>query len=360
MAYLAHLVRRLIFTAVLLWASDHVHAQVRDVADVADFELTVQPRWNPPLPGDPLPVTVRLSCPRAQALALFWLDDQEGTANAPPDFAPFIHANWIEGLHLELVRVESSGQRSIILAANEWPIYRETNSPVVESSPSNVFIRSHRFWLPPSVAQLTQGTYDIEARWIGTNFTDSKLLPPGGVLSAKIVRLDVQPLQDDAEAAMHAERLARQAYRDGDRASARDEALESLRRGRLTPSPDRVETYLLAAISTLELGDLKSSVKILQDLANELPTSDATGLRAELLQSIAFVQPRLQLEAAFEVPRLRISGTTGQDYVVMVSTNLQIWTVLSTNLSVNSTFWVDDPDWSRWQNRFYRSFWLPD
>jgi hypothetical protein len=342
----------------VLFSSVSWSVSAQTPADRPVFELAIEPMWSEPLPGDPLPVTFRLSCPRAQAQALLWLDANEGTNTTAPVFSPAVRSDWADGLDLVLARLETNGQRTLILTGAQWQAYSDTAVLKLDASDGNVFARSRRFWVPPNVVQFAPGAYVLEAQWRGNSYTDPALLPAGGAVSAETLLLGVWPMLTDGDKALHAERLARQAYRDGDKVLARDLALQAIGFGPALSSPDRAETYLLAAVTTLQLKDMKSSVKLLQDLAETLPANDATGLRREVLSSVALLKPNLQVEPSAGALRLKVTGTSGQTYVTMASTNLQNWMPISTNIATEGVFVVDDPGWSALQKRFYRSLWV--
>ena len=319
------------------------------------FRLEVEPAWTPVFAGDPLMVNVRLSFPQAQAEALQWLDDNESTTNTPPQFAPDLGTNWPDGLSLTLSLLGTNGPTLVVTGA-QWTPYLQTMTDVSMIEPM-LFCRSRTFMLPPELAAIAStNSYALDAAWYGTNYADPSLLPPGGVVSAPTSFFSSVIAVTPTDQAAHLERLATQAFQSGSTQSALGLALQAIQADPTLSSPQRVGTYTMASILTLQSGDLKTAVQLLQSLMSLLPAQDNTGLGTEVQGDLDMLRPTLELAPDLQGVRLSVQGFPGQAYTIMSSANLQTWTNLATNVATNGGF--DLVVGANGSARFYRAVWV--
>jgi len=329
--------------------------------DAPAFKLESELPWSRVYQGDPLSVSLRLSCPQSQVKTMQWLDANSGTTNSSPGFLPAIATNWPSGLDLALSRVATNGQKTLLLAGAQWQACMEQPADLYTMLEINLSARLRQFWASPQLASLSStGVYVLDARWYGTNYTDPSWLPSGGVVAAASLTFLVTAPATASQQASHLERLAQQACQDGRNQDALNLAKQALQLDPQLTSHDRQNTYLLAAMLSLQAGDLKSSTQFLQELMALLPVQDATGLRNAIQNDVDVVKPTLDLAAISKGFRLQVQGSPGQPYSILASTNLQTWTALVTNVATNGAFEMLDSNLAKGAKRFYRSQWVPN
>ena len=274
------LITKLAGAALACWSITQAAAATQN------FKLSLEAHWSNPLSGDPLWISVSLSCPEAQKTTLQWLQDHEGDTNSPPNVAPALATNWPAGLNLILVRVETNGTRTVIMTPAQWQSTLQSPSGDLLSLEAELLCHARQFQVPTPIANLQPGQYSVEGFWAGTNFTSQTNLPANGAIQAEALELTVKDPTNVSEQASHADRLAQEEYREGHMQNALDEAQNAIRLEGQPTSPDRTQSYLLAACAQLALGQPKASIQTLQQLIAQLPANDQTGLKDAIQGSL--------------------------------------------------------------------------
>jgi hypothetical protein len=205
------------------------------------LQLAIELGWDNPYPGEPLPVRLYLSSPRADALI-----DAANAGTTRPAESPLsnVIADWPAAVRFELFRVNDDQLRPAGVAL-DWSKLR---LPAFRAIPGNRVAD----WEIPASANLAEGQFMLRATWADTN---------GPELAAE-ARFSLAKPQNDQENAEHAERMALEAYGQNRFAEARRWAEEAVKADRQSTTPQRIRMLLAQADACLAMDDLKAGLEI--------------------------------------------------------------------------------------------------
>jgi hypothetical protein len=205
------------------------------------LQLAIELGWDNPYPGEPLPVRLYLSSPRADALI-----DAAKAGTTRPAESPLsnVSADWPAAVRFELFRVNDDQLRPAEVAL-DWSKLR---LPAFRAIPGNRVAE----WEIPASANLAEGQFVLRATWAGQN---------GPGLAAEALFSLAKP-QNDQENAEHAERMSLEAYGQNRFAEARRWAEEAVKVDRQSTTPQRIRMLLAQADACLAMDDFKAGLDI--------------------------------------------------------------------------------------------------
>jgi len=327
------------------------------------LELSCSLDWPQLYEGDPMTVVVRLQAAQArQALSL----RLAGVTNLPPAFShpiPILAADWPDGLTLNLERVETNGQRRVILGSNDWAGLLVPGQNDALSSRLGLPSFTRQWFVPVSLSQLAPGAYELSLAWNGRGLSASDALALPLPLTAPVTAFTVVAPTNATAQATHLGRLAVQAYLAGQLDSARSlgEAALSLQGASLS-GIEPINTRLLVADIASQQHDYHAAYLALGDLLRQWPNPGLNELGRQILLEQQSLLPTLRLDwsAVRNSSLLTILAKPTQVIIAEESVNLQSWVPFSTNRIDDSGQVTLTPSPSNNSaQRFYRAQWLP-
>ena len=241
------------------------------------LRLSIELGWDNPYAGEPLPIRLYLSSPRAGASA------DTRAAESP---LSTVSADWASAVRFVLYQVNDSQLRPAGVEL-DWSRLRSSDRRAVRGNPV-------ADWEIPASASLPAGEYLLRVTWDA-----GKSIQPGSLDGAELsceVRFEIATPQSDPERAEHAERMALLAYREGRFTEARQLAEEAVKADRQSMTPQRFQMLLAQADACLAMDDFKSGLDICRAIL-KMPLDDR--LTADLTRKVKM------LEALVAKPKAR-------------------------------------------------------
>jgi hypothetical protein len=241
------------------------------------LRLTIELGWDNPYAGEPLPIRLYLSSPKAGASA------DTRAAESP---LSTVGADWPSAVRFVLYQV-NDGQLRPAGSELNWSKLRLPERRALRGNPV-------ADWEIPASARLPAGEYLLRVTWDGRRSIETNSLQ-GSELTTES-RFEIATPQSDPEKAEHAERMALLAYREGQFAKARQLAEEAIKADRQSMTPQRFQMLLAQADACLAMDDFKAGLDIYRSIL-KMPLDDR--LTADLTKKVKV------LEALVAKPKTR-------------------------------------------------------
>jgi hypothetical protein len=328
-------------------------------ANPAEIELSAELEWGPVLAGDPLWLTAQLSSPRWRQEA-FLQRIQNSTEMTAPSPLAGLAAHWVDGISLNLYRIQPGGARNLVLSQDQWRNFRRELAIDGAAWDGILAARSREWMAPGEAAALLEGNYLLIIAWDGTGLIDPGALAVGGVLSETEIFFEVKPITGDTERAAHLRRVAFQKWDSGEDQLARQIAIEALALDPNHRGKEAIETAFIVASASIRLDDYLGAAQALRGITEGSPELAQTHLAEQAAAFFRLLAPELQVvSAGAGLPTmLTVIGHPRQLYALQFSEDLRAWETLQLLPTTASRFTVEDPA-PRSQQSYYRLHWLP-
>jgi hypothetical protein len=322
------------------------------------LEVGANLEWSPVLAGDPLRLTVQLSSPAWRQAALL-----QQAQNLTNELAPAllgVASNWVDGVRLNLYRVQTNGDRTLVLSEKSWPPFLRELASDAGLWDGLLAARSRERMAPSAAAALVDGAYALTVAWDGRGLVDAASLPVGGVVVGPDVVFNVQTAITDAQRAMQLRRLAFQEWDAGQDELARQHGLAALTLEPQNSSKESVETAFVVASANLRLQDYRGVAQSVQAMRDQFPEALPAELGEHALAYLRVLAPELQLvpPSATAPAKLTIIGLPNQTYALQFSSDLRSWTTLRVLTATTNRLEVLDSNAPANGNSYYRVLWL--
>jgi hypothetical protein len=226
------------------------------------LRLTIELGWDNPYVGEPLPIRLYLSSPRADASINADGGQLSSTTPAKSPLAT-VGSDWPSAVRFALYQVNDAQLRPAV-AELDWPKLRAPDRAAFRGNPL-------ADWEIPGSAALPAGEYLLRVTWDGRKSIETRS-PEGSELSSE-VRFAIAAPQSDQERAEHGERMALLAYREGRFAETRRLAEDAVKADRQSTTQQRVQMLLAQADACLAMDDFKSGLDVYRSIL-KMPLDD--------------------------------------------------------------------------------------